>query len=434
MEVCYTDSMKEITKRSAEILETVRAPESPSARADSLLAWYRAHRRHLPWREDPTPYHVWLSEIMLQQTRVEAVRDYYARFLRTLPTIDALAAADEDVYLKLWEGLGYYSRVRNLHKAAVQIVTEHGGQMPCSSRDLQKLAGIGPYTSAAIASICFGERIPALDGNLLRVFARMTGYEENIKTDAAKKAARDWYLEVFPPENGGDMKNAAIAAGNRADTAGGETIAADTTASGETIAAGGTASGAADTLSENRCGDMNQALMDLGATICLPNGQPLCETCPWAEHCVAHRNGRELDLPVIPAKKQRRIDQKTVFLIYYDQKLALRKRPDRGLLAGLYEFPNTGGHLDLEDAVSYVQSLGFTAIRLQRLPETKHIFSHREWHMIGWQVLADEWEDFASGAPRNHELFLATADELANVYSIPSAFAKYQAEIRGNYL
>ena len=316
MEVCYTDSMEETTKQSSEILETAHALESASARADSLLAWYNAHRRHLPWREDPTPYHVWLSEIMLQQTRVEAVRDYYARFLHTLPTIDALAAADEDVYLKLWEGLGYYSRVRNLHKAAVQIVTEHGGQMPRSSRDLQKLAGIGPYTSAAIASICFGERIPALDGNLLRVFARMTGYEENIKTDAAKKAARDWYLQVFPPENKGKLK-------------------------GSVIATDGAASGPLDTLSENRCGDMNQALMDLGATICLPNGQPLCETCPWAEHCVAHRNGREIDLPVVPAKKQRRIDQKTVFLIYYDQKLALRKRPDRGLLAGLYEFPNT---------------------------------------------------------------------------------------------
>ena len=351
--------------------------------ADLLLSWYDRARRDLPWRSDPTPYHVWLSEIMLQQTRVEAVREYYARFLAALPTIESLARADEDVYLKLWQGLGYYSRVRNLHKAAVQITTEHGGRMPESSAELLKLSGIGPYTAAAIASICFDERIPAIDGNLLRVFSRMTGYGENIKSDAARSAARDYYLGIFP---------------------------------------------------DRRCGDMNQALMDLGATVCLPNGLPLCERCPWADHCRAHAEGKETDLPVTPPKQKRKVDRKTVFLIYHSQKLALRKRPDAGLLAGLYEFPNTEGHLTREEAIRYVQSLGFTAVRLAKLPSAKHIFTHREWHMTGWQVLADEWEDFTDGRPREHELFLASADELEHVYSIPSAFRRYQDEIRMDYL
>ena len=262
------------------------------SQAQTLLQWYDEHKRDLPWRDDPSPYHVWLSEIMLQQTRVEAVRGYYARFLEALPTIRSLAEADEDVYLKLWEGLGYYSRVRNLHKAAGQIMREHGGKMPETSGELQKLAGIGPYTSAAIASICFGERIPALDGNLLRVFARLTGYEEDIKSGPAKKAAMQYYLETFPQE---------------------------------------------------RPGDYNQALMDLGAVICLPNGAPLCEACPWNGSCVAHARGRETELPVVPAKKKRPVEERTVFLIYYDQRLALRKRPEKGLLAGLYEYPNHGG-------------------------------------------------------------------------------------------
>lgn len=382
------DTSKPAGKLQTDTMDTsVLTTDEKTDPAEILLEWYDANRRNLPWREDPSPYHVWLSEIMLQQTRVEAVREYYTRFLDALPTIESLAKAEEDVYLKLWEGLGYYSRVRNLHNAAVQIMTEHSGRMPSSSAALQKLAGIGPYTAAAIASICFDERIPAIDGNLLRVFSRMTGYDGNIKADAAKKAAREWYLEVFPgPAQSG------------------------------------------------RYGDMNQALMDLGAGICLPNGLPLCGECPWAERCAAHTAGRQTELPVTPPRKQRTIEEKTVFLIYYDQKLALRKREEHGLLAGLYEFPNAEGKLSREEALAHVQSLGFSAVRLQRLPAAKHIFSHREWHMSGWQVLADEWEHFDAGRPREHELFLASAEELARVYSIPSAFSRYQREIRQDFL
>ena len=349
----------------------------------ALLEWYDEHKRSLPWREDPTPYHVWLSEIMLQQTRVETVREYYRRFLEALPELEDLAKAKEDTYLKLWEGLGYYSRVRNLHKAAVQIVENHGGQMPRTSGELIRLAGIGPYTAAAIASICFGEKTPAIDGNLLRVFARMTGYGKSVKAGPARKDAKAFYLDLF---------------------------------------------------SDERPGDSNQALMDLGATVCVPRGKPLCGECPWEKECVAHAAGREEEFPIVPEKKPRTIEEKTVFLIYYDQKLALRKREDEGLLAGLYEFPNAEGKLSRNEADRFVRQLGFGPVRLTPLPGAKHIFSHREWHMTGYEILADEWEEFAPGEPGRHELFLAGKDDLEKIYSIPSAFGKYQKEIRKQYL
>ena len=351
--------------------------------SESLLDWYDKNGRDLPWRTDPTPYHVWLSEIMLQQTRVEAVRGYYARFLEALPTIEALAKADEDLCTKLWQGLGYYRRVRNLHRAAQQIMNDYDGVMPESSLQLQKLAGIGPYTAAAIASICFGERIPALDGNLLRVFSRMTGYDKDIKSGAAKIAAKKYYDEIFP---------------------------------------------------QRRAGDFNQALMDLGATVCLPNGTPLCGECPWAGQCRAHADGAWQRLPVILPKAKRTIEHKTVFLIYYQGGLVLRRRPEEGLLAGLYEYPNTDGNLDASEVSAYLRSLGFSAVQARPLPAAKHIFTHKEWHMTGWEILADEWEDFTSGKQKSHELFLASSSDLRDIYSIPSAFAKYTAHIRTDYL
>ena len=349
-----------------------------TTQTERLLAWYDRERRVLPWREDPSPYHVWLSEIMLQQTRVEAVKGYYARFLDALPDIASLAAAEEDVYLKLWEGLGYYSRVRNLHKAAVQVMEEYGGEMPRSAEELIKLAGIGPYTAAAIASIAFGEPAPAVDGNLLRVFARMTAYGEDSRSEAAKRAAGEFFLPMMKGRPG-----------------------------------------------RNVPGDLNQALMDLGATVCVPNGAPLCGECPWSEWCEAHARGEELSYPVMPAKKSRSVQELTVFLIRDDERIALRKRPARGLLAGLYEYPNIEGHLDAAEAEKFVRQLGFEPIRIRSLPPAKHIFTHKEWHMIGYEVRADELTPPPSGGG----ILLAQVSEIRDVYSVPSAFAAFTERV-----
>ncbi len=338
-----------------------------------LLRWYRKCRRHLPWREDPAPYHVWLSEIMLQQTRVEAVKGYYARFLAALPDIPALAAAAEDRYLKLWEGLGYYSRVRNLHKAAVEIMEQHGGQMPSDSRSLAKLPGIGPYTAAAIASIAFSERVPAVDGNLLRVYARLETYPADIRTPEAKKLAGDYFLLRM---------------------------------SGEAP------------------GDFNQALMDLGAAVCLPNAVPSCGACPLSGFCKAFRTGNAPDYPVRTEKKPRPVELHTVFLIHDAEKIALRKRPPHGLLAGLYEYPNVPGSLTEAEALASLKSLGFAPLRIRRLPDAKHIFTHKEWQMRGYEVLADELKPLQSDS-----VFLADLQALHEKYPIPSAFAYFTGQL-----
>ena len=371
--------------------------------AKSLLDWYDKNRRILPWREDPAPYHVWLSEIMLQQTRVEAVKRYYARFLEILPDIASLAAAPEDTYLKLWEGLGYYSRVRNLHKGAVTVMEQYGGEMPYTAVELQKIPGIGPYTSAAIASIAFGERVPAVDGNLLRVFARLTAYAEDIKSDAAKRKATKFYQEV--------MDMAAVAADSNPSVA--ETGASCT--SGRPV--------------YDRPGDLNQALMDLGATVCLPNAAPLCDQCPLNESCLAHLQGQETDYPVMPLKKARKEEDLTVFLIHDAERIALKKRPPKGLLAGLYEFPNAPGHLTEEEALAYVRSIGFSPLRIKRLTDAKHIFTHKEWHMTGYEILADELAEFHPDTERSPGIFLAEIREIRDIYSVPSAFAAYSSLI-----
>ena len=345
---------------------------------EELLSWYAAKRRILPWREDPTPYHVWLSEIMLQQTRVEAGKAYYLRFLEQLPDIAALAAAPEEVYLKLWEGLGYYSRVRNLHKAAVMIMEEYGGEMPSSASELGKLPGIGPYSAAAIASIAFQQQEVSVDGNLLRVFARMTEYGEDIKAPAARKAAIAYYEERIA--------------------------------------------------SVKRPGDFNQALMDLGAGICLPNGVPLCAECPWAERCRAHQTGRETEFPAAVMKKARKQEDLTVFLIHAGNLVAIHRRPGDGLLAGLWEFPNVPGHLSEEEAK---MSLAGMKLRrepefIRKLPAAKHIFSHIEWHMTGYEIRIPELSGEELEELQEDETYFVSRKELTEHYSIPSAFEKYK--------
>ncbi len=370
-----------------------------------LLAWYDRCRRSLPWRDDPSAYHVWISEIMLQQTRVEAVKGYYARFLERFPDIRALAEADEDTCLKMWEGLGYYSRARNLQKAARQVMEEYGGQMPRTSRELIRLPGIGPYTAAAIASIAFGEKIPAVDGNLLRVFSRLSLYEEEIKTPAAASAAKVWFLDRMP---------------------------------------------------DDRPGDFNQALMDLGAGICTHGGAPSCGECPLREHCRAAARDRAGELPVMPAKKARGIERRTILVIRDDDRILLRRRPSRGLLAGLYEFPNESGWLGEEEAVEKAREYGCEPLRIRSLPDAKHVFTHKEWHMHGYEIRigsfpettiqkkkannkeadnkkvnndqSDGKKDRGETVISPGQCFIATIGDMQAKYALPSAYAAYCPE------
>lgn len=346
--------------------------------SEELLNWYHRNRRVLPWREEPTPYHVWISEIMLQQTRVEAVKGYYARFLAQLPDVASLAGASEDTCLKLWEGLGYYSRVRNLRKAAGEVIQRFGGEIPHTSSELKKLPGIGNYTAAAIASIAYGERIPAIDGNLLRIYSRLSMYEESIRTPSASKSASEFFLERMPEAAGAES-------------------------------------------AENPCGNFNQALMDLGNAVCMPGGAPLCEACPLAVFCRIHKEkpGEEGSLPVIPALKEKKTEHLTVFLIRSGALTAVRKRPARGLLAGLYEFPNAAGELGTNEALRWLGDNSIEALRIRRICDAEHIFTHKKWKMTGYEVMTDPFCDWKI------PFIMADRDEIREKYCIPSAFGSY---------
>lgn len=345
--------------------------------ARPLLAWYDAGRRILPWREEPTPYHVWLSEIMLQQTRVEAVKPYYDRFLQYLPDIESLAAVEEEQLLKLWEGLGYYNRARNLKKSAMQIMTEYGGEMPPEYEQLIKLAGIGSYTAGAIASIAFQKAVPAVDGNVLRILARLRMDNRDILDTGVKRSIEEELRAVIP---------------------------------------------------KDRPGDFNQALMELGAMVCIPNGLPKCEECPWKGLCQARLQECVLDYPRKKPKKPRSIEKKTVMVILDEHYVALHRRENKGLLAGMYEFPMMEGHRSEEEVLSYLKQSGMAILRIQRLEPSKHIFTHKEWHMIGYQIRVDELMKMRKNAGEEVDgqqyIFIDPA-ETKNRYPIPSAFAAY---------
>ena len=335
--------------------------------AEPLLAWYDAGRRVLPWREEPTPYHVWLSEIMLQQTRVEAVRPYYDRFLRELPDIGSLAAVEEEKLLKLWEGLGYYNRARNLKKSAMQIMSEYDGKMPGDYDSLIKLTGIGSYTAGAISSIAFGNAVPAVDGNVLRILSRLRMDDRDILDAGVRKAVGEEIKGIMPV---------------------------------------------------SRPGDFNQALMELGATVCIPNGSPRCEECPWNRLCQARIQNRISEYPKKASRKQRSIEKKTILVIRYGRQVALRQRPKRGLLAGLYEFPSLEGIQKEEQVIAYLKELGVMPLRIQKLRDSKHVFTHKEWHMTGYLIRVDELMGMG-------EYVFVDPEEIRDRYPVPSAFAAY---------
>ena len=335
-----------------------------------LLLWYRENARVLPWRSHPTPYRVWVSEIMLQQTRVAAVLDYYRRFLEALPTVADLAAVPEDALMKLWQGLGYYSRARNLQRAARQIMDEHGGIFPSTYEEIRALSGVGDYTAGAISSSACGLPVPAVDGNVLRVVMRLTDCRDDIADPKVKKAVRA-QIQAVMPEAEADIRV------------------------------------------------FNQATMELGATVCAPNGPPRCLECPAMAFCKGRLRGTAEDLPVKGAKKPRRVEEKTVFLLVRDGKIALRKRPGTGLLAGLWEFPNVEGALDEAAAGAAVSVWGLEPRRWESRLTAKHIFTHVEWHMTGYtlEVAGDGPADFV----------WADAGALSD-RAVPSAFGRYYTE------
>ena len=334
---------------------------------EALLPWFEEHKRELPWRRDREPYHIWLSEIMLQQTRVEAVKGYYARFLDALPTIKDLAEADDEFLHKLWEGLGYYSRVRNLKKAAIQIMERHGGLFPRSHEDVLALPGIGEYTAGAICSIAFGQPRAAVDGNVLRVISRLTENATPIDLPAYKKEVQTALEAVYPED----------------------------------------------------AGAFTQALMELGATVCGPNWKPRCHECPCRSFCGGQLHGTAERFPVKTPKSKRKIEERTVFILACDGRYALEKRPQSGLLAGLWQFPNVSGWLEPDKALETVERMGLKPRQLRRQLERRHIFTHIQWEMRG--IFLDVSE------PAGEFIWL-TADEINNNAALPTAFRQFWEE------
>lgn len=337
--------------------------------AEPLVQWYTAHERAFPWRTEPTPYRVWVSEIMLQQTRIEAALPYFDRWMAALPTLRDLAEASEDTVLKLWEGLGYYSRARNLQKAAQQVMRDHGGELPSSYEELVKLPGIGDYTAGAIASIAFGKRAAAVDGNVLRVMARLTDDDRDVMQTKPRRELSELVRRLVPAAAPGEF---------------------------------------------------NQGLMELGETICLPNAVPRCSDCPVREYCAVAGEERARDLPTRATAKPRRVEKRMVYVMITDEeprRVLLHRRPAKGLLSGLWELPNA-----LTDTEELQTLLDAAAVsETASLGEGRHVFSHVEWQMDGLLVTVKPF------TPPDGYVFV-TAEELAS-FALPTAFRTYTAMI-----
>ena len=327
-----------------------------------LLSWYEENKRELPWRGDPSPYETWVSEIMLQQTRVETVKPYFLRWISTYPTVKDLANADEEAVLKLWEGLGYYSRARNLLKAAKVVAEEYAGELPSDKKSLQKLPGIGAYTAGAILSIAFGKKEPAVDGNVLRVISRLETDPFDVSDVKVRERIADELRPLMP---------------------------------------------------EGETSDFTQALFEIGALVCLPDEDYRCEKCPLTSCCGAYKAGAQSDYPVKIKKKEKREEDLTVFVLRYEGKYALKRRPDKGLLAGLYELPHESGLLTKEQVEERFGA------KVRPLPAATHVFTHVLWHMVGYEADLSE-------SPNDLGVFFATAEEIEKKYSLPSAFSAYK--------
>ena len=339
-----------------DLLKKIRKP---------IVEWYQENKRELPWRKEKNPYYIWISEIMLQQTRIEAVKEYYKRFLEQIPNIQVLAEIEEEKLLKLWEGLGYYNRARNLQKAAKVMQEKYKGQMPRNYEELIQLPGIGEYTAGAISSIAFDEPVPAVDGNVLRVVSRVVGSKKDVLDNKTKKEFTKKLKEIMPKQ----------------------------------------------------AGDFNEGLMELGELVCIPNGQPLCEKCPLQEICIAKKENLTDSIPVRNQKIKRKKEEITVFLLEYKGKFAIRKRNKTGLLANMYEFPNRVQKLNKKEIEEVLQNWNLKGSKPQKIGTHHHIFSHIEWDMTGYKIEVTS---------RNDEFIWEKKEEILEKYAIPGAFVPFR--------
>lgn len=337
-----------------------------------LVTWYNKNKRELPWRDTGNAYDVWLSEIMLQQTRIEAVKSKYLLFKKTLPTIEDLAGCDDDALMRLWEGLGYYSRARNLKKCAQVLVKEHNCTLPCDYEALKKLPGIGPYTAGAIASIAFGKAAAAIDGNVMRVLARYFEIKDDIRDPKSKTIFEKIVMDVFETNDNPSFVSA-----------------------------------------------FNQGLMELGEVVCMPNGAPKCALCPWIQSCKAHLDQTTSLIPYRSALNKRKIVERTLMIIRDGDQFLIRKRAHTGLLADLYEFIGVDSFLNKKEVIEEVEKLGLEAVHVKKLPDSKHIFTHLEWQMHAFEIQVSQIDRF-----QKENCFLLNKKEIAH-RAIPSAFKTY---------
>lgn len=291
-----------------------------------LLKWFDENQRQMPWRETKNPYYIWLSEVMLQQTQVNTVRPYYNAFIERFPTIEALSTTNEEDVLKYWEGLGYYSRVRNFHEAVKEVHNKYNGKVPDDPESFQSLKGVGPYTNAAVMSIVHNHPLPAVDGNVLRVWSRLTCNDADIAQPKTKKL---FEKELQP-------------------------------------------------FVDTKSGDFNQAMMELGATICTPK-KPICILCPVQKHCEAFAEGVVSELPVKKKKiKKKTIDYDVLYITNREGQILIRKR-DTKLLNGMWEFPM----FEQDTSIDAIEDELDAVITIENEPviQTKHVFTHMTWNM-----------------------------------------------------
>ena len=334
----------------------------------NLEDWFLENRRILPWRRDKNPYHVWISEVMLQQTRIEAVISYYERFMKEIPTISSLANVDEDKLLKLWEGLGYYNRARNLKKAAIKIMEEYDGVFPTTYSEIIKLPGIGEYTASAISSICFGEKQVTIDGNVMRVFTRFYNDTSNISKSSTRIMIHDRLLSMmsFDP------------------------------------------------------GYFNEGMMELGEVICIPNGMPKCDVCPLRDGCQSYKNSNYYFFPVKDEKKLKEEVEMTVIIPIWEGKTLVRKRREVGLLHNLYEFPNVVGNKCVEEVRAISEEFGKVANIKKSICYT-HVFTHKKWKMQAYFVFLE--------SVNCQDMFYRIAD-VEERFALPTAFSPFLYQLK----